>query len=198
MGQMFITLHLKNFLLSNIYAIIPTLKSWAASIQWMTKWWFYCCIWKGKCAKIAHEIVVEALTTLICSFGLLWLATCQPCPTIVGFLDEPKCPTHGYTPNFKAYNCPTNTYNDFVSLFLTPIMTQLITYLAKEWMGSLHSLCSSYFMTTYSLALLIYGIAMPLGLLVLAILCGATYKPIMSMATRIIYGSSSMMSSMFF
>jgi hypothetical protein len=47
-------------------------------------------------------------------------------------------------------------------------------------------------MTTYSLALLIYGIAMPLGLLVLAILCGATYKPIISMATRIIYGPSSM------
>jgi hypothetical protein len=47
-------------------------------------------------------------------------------------------------------------------------------------------------MTTYSLALLICGIAMPLGLVVLAIFCGATYKPIMSMAMRIIYGPSSM------
>jgi hypothetical protein len=47
-------------------------------------------------------------------------------------------------------------------------------------------------MPTYSLALLIYGISMPLGLLVLAILCGATYKPIMSMVMRIIYRPSSM------
>jgi hypothetical protein len=47
-------------------------------------------------------------------------------------------------------------------------------------------------MTIYSLALLIYGITMLLGLLVLAILCGVTYKRIMSMATRIIYGLSSM------
>jgi chloride channel 7 len=47
-------------------------------------------------------------------------------------------------------------------------------------------------MTTYSLALLIYGITMPLGLLVLAILCGANDKPIMSMTMRIIYGPSLM------
>jgi chloride channel 7 len=47
-------------------------------------------------------------------------------------------------------------------------------------------------MATYSLALLIYGITMSLGLLVLAILCGATYKHIMSMARKIIYGLSSM------
>jgi len=73
-----------------------------------------------------------------------------------------------------------------LAYFLTLIMTQLVIYLAREWIGSLHSLRSSYFMTTYSLALLIYGIAMPSGLLVLSILCGATYKHIMSMATRII------------
>ncbi len=79
--------------------------------------WFYFCIWKGKGAKIAHAIVVAALTTLICSFGLLWLATYQPCPTIVGFLDEPNCPPHGCIPNFKAFHCLTNTYNDFVGLF---------------------------------------------------------------------------------
>ncbi len=59
-------------------------------------------------------------------------------------------------------------------------------------MGSLHSLHSSSFMTTYSPALLIYGITMSLGLLVFAILCGATYRHIMNMATKIIYGLSSM------
>jgi chloride channel 7 len=47
-------------------------------------------------------------------------------------------------------------------------------------------------MTTYSLALLIYRIAMPSGLLVLAFLCGATYRPLMNMAMKIIYGLSSM------
>jgi hypothetical protein len=47
-------------------------------------------------------------------------------------------------------------------------------------------------MTTYSLALLIYGLTMSLGLLVFAILCGAIYRHIMSMARKIIYGLSSM------
>jgi chloride channel 7 len=47
-------------------------------------------------------------------------------------------------------------------------------------------------MTTYSLALLIYGLKMSLGLLVFAILCGAIYRHIMSMARKIIYGLNSM------
>ncbi len=155
----------------------------------MIVWWFYCCIWKGKRAKIAHAIVVEALTTLICNFGLLWLATCEPYATIVGFLYEPKCPTHGHTPNFKEFHCPINTYKDFAGLFFNTNDDTIGNLFSK---GSLHSLRSSYFMTIYSLALLIYRITMPLSFLVLAILCGATYTHIMSMATRIIYGSSSM------
>jgi chloride channel 7 len=155
-----------------------------SSKRWLKK--------KGKCAKIAQAIVV-ALITSVCSFGLPWLAACQPCPTTIGFPDEPKCPTHGRTPNFKAFHCPANTYNDLAGLFFNTNDDTIRNLFSKGTNGEFaFSSLLIYLVTAYWLALLTYGIAVPSGLFVPAILCGATYGRIMGMAMRIVYGPSSM------
>lgn len=123
-----------------------------------------------------------ALITSICSFGLPWLATCQPCPDHLHIPGEKTCPTYGRTGNFKNFHCPPNTYNDLAGLFFNTSDDTVRNLFSKGTNGEFKTLSLIiYLVSSYSLALLTYGIAVPSGLFVPAILCGATYGRIMGM-----------------
>lgn len=142
---------------------------------------------KGKFAKIAQAVIV-ALITSICSFGLPWLATCRPCPDHVSMPGEKSCPTYGRAGNFKNFHCPAGSYNDLAGLFFNTNEDTVRNLFSKRTNGEFQfSSLFIYLGSAYSLALLTYGIAVPSGLFVPAILCGATYGRIVGMIMRIFY-----------
>ncbi len=152
---------------------------------------FLCCR-KGKFAKIAQAVIVAFITS-VCSFGLPWMARCRPCPMTVGIPSETKCPTYDLTRNFKSFHCPANTYNDLAGLFFNTNDDTIRNLFSKGTNGEFEfSSLVIYLVTAYSLALLTYGIAVPSGLFVPAILCGATYGRIMGMMMKQIYGTGPM------
>lgn len=126
--------------------------------------------------------MIVALITSICSFGLPWLAACQPCPDHKTLPGEKECPTYGRAGNFKNFHCPANQYNDLAGLFFNTNEDTVRNLFSKGTNGEFKiGSLFIYLGSAYSLALLTYGIAVPSGLFVPAILCGATYGRIMGM-----------------
>ncbi|XP_024366703.1 putative chloride channel-like protein CLC-g [Physcomitrium patens] len=136
---------------------------------------------KGKFAKIIQAILI-ALVTSICSFGLPFLAKCQPCPDHLTIPGEKACPTYGRAGNFKNFHCPDGSYNDLAGLFFNTNEDSVRNLFSKGTNGEFQfSSLFVYLTSAYSLALLTYGTAVPSGLFVPAILCGATYGRIVGM-----------------
>jgi chloride channel 7 len=155
----------------------------AKIIVW-SAWWLKR---KGKFAKITQAVIV-ALITSICSFGLPWLATCRPCPDHVSIPGEKSCPTYGRAGNFKNFHCPAGSYNDLAGLFFSTNEDTVRNLFSKGTNGEFQfGSLFLYLGSAYSLALLTYGIAVPSGLFVPAILCGATYGRIVGMIMGIFY-----------
>ncbi|KAG0584002.1 hypothetical protein KC19_3G178600 [Ceratodon purpureus] len=142
---------------------------------------------KGKFAKIAQAVIV-ALITSICSFGLPWLAKCRPCPDHLTIPGEKSCPSYGRAGNFKNFHCPDGYYNDLAGLFFNTNEDTVRNLFSKGTNGEFEfSSLFLYLGSAYSLALLTYGIAVPSGLFVPAILCGATYGRIVGMVMGMFY-----------
>ncbi|KAJ1400414.1 Chloride channel, voltage gated [Sesbania bispinosa] len=126
---------------------------------------------KGPIFKILLVIIISILTSC-CSFGLPWLSKCIPCPPHLG----DQCPTVGRSGNYKNFQCPPNHYNDLASLFFTTnddaIRNLFISGSDKRFL--LSSLLI-FFVAMYFLGIITYGIAIPSGLFIPAILAGASY-----------------------
>jgi hypothetical protein len=142
MWQMLITLHLKISLLLNIYAIVPTLKSWAASIWWMIMWWFYCCIWKGNVPKLHMQLLWYLLL-----HWFVFLVYCgwQHASLVQQLLDSlmnQSALNMAALPISKHFIAMQTLTMISLAYFLTLVMIQLVTYLVREQMGSFHSLRS--------------------------------------------------------
>uniref|UniRef100_A0A1D1Y3E3 Chloride channel protein n=2 Tax=Anthurium amnicola TaxID=1678845 RepID=A0A1D1Y3E3_9ARAE len=113
-----------------------------------------------------------SIFTSCCLFGLPWLASCKPCP--VGA--EEICPSIGRSGNFKKYQCAMGQYNDLASLFFNTnddaIRNLFSSGTDHEFQ---HFSILLFFVTSYFLGILSYGVVAPSGLFVPVILTGATY-----------------------
>ncbi|KAJ7525062.1 hypothetical protein O6H91_17G034700 [Diphasiastrum complanatum] len=139
---------------------------------------------KGPAAKIFLACFV-AVVTSVCCFGLPWLAPCRPCPQ----LTLPyECPTYDRSGNFKSFHCPTGQYNDLAGLVFTTnddaIRNLFSTGTQKEYH---YTSIIIFFVASYIMALLTYGIAVPSGLFIPVILCGATYGRLIGMLSTTMY-----------
>jgi chloride channel 7 len=136
---------------------------------------FLCRKWPASKVVLACTV---AFITSICSYGLPFLASCKPCP---GSLNSKfSCPTYGRAANFKSFNCPAGQYNDLATLFFNTNDDAIRNLFSTGTPGEFRvSTLLIYLVSTYSLALVTYGIAVPSGLFVPAILCGSTYGRIM-------------------
>ncbi|XP_024543382.1 chloride channel protein CLC-c [Selaginella moellendorffii] len=147
---------------------------------------------KGVFAKLFHAALVAFITS-ICSFGLPWLAPCRQCPP-----NNEECPTHGRVGNYKAFNCPPGHYNDLAGLIFNTTedairnLFSLGTPFEYNYITLLIFTASSYM-----LALMTYGILVPSGLFVPAILCGATYGRLAGMVMVSIFGHDRLDESMY-
>ncbi|XP_020265628.1 putative chloride channel-like protein CLC-g [Asparagus officinalis] len=127
----------------------------------------------GKCR--AYKLLLAAIVSILtscCLFGLPWLAPCQPCPAGI----KEACPSIGKTGNFKNFQCPPNHYNDLASLFFNT-NDDTIRNLYTSGTDSVFDKFSVlvFFITSYFLGIISYGVVAPSGLFVPVILIGATY-----------------------
>ncbi|XP_020683589.1 putative chloride channel-like protein CLC-g [Dendrobium catenatum] len=132
---------------------------------------------KGPAYKLFLAASVSIFTSC-CLFGLPWLASCIPCP---GGISE-ACPSIGRSGNFKKFQCAPDHYNDLASLFFnTNDDTIKNLYSAgTDRVFNKYSILL-FFVTSYFLGILSYGIVAPAGLFIPVILTGATYGRLIGM-----------------
>lgn len=126
---------------------------------------------KGHAYKLLLAATVSILTSC-CLFILPWFASCRPCPTNV----KEECPSIGKSGNFKNFQCPPNHYNDLASLFFNTnddTIRNLYTS-GTELVFNKFSILI-FFIASFFLGVLSYGVVTPNGLFVPVILIGATY-----------------------
>lgn len=126
---------------------------------------------KGAACKLLLAGTLSLFTSC-CLFGLPWLASCKPCPAGA----EEICPSIGRSGNFKKYQCAPGQYNDLASLFFNTnddtIRNLFSSGTDHEFQ---HLSILLFFVTSYFLGILSYGVVAPSGLFVPVILTGATY-----------------------
>eukprot|EP00878_Enallax_costatus_P009990 GHUV01010428.1.p1 GENE.GHUV01010428.1~~GHUV01010428.1.p1 ORF type:complete len:619 (+),score=131.54 GHUV01010428.1:162-2018(+) len=123
-------------------------------------------IWEG---------VVCALLTSTVSFLLPMMVSCAPCPPDSG----EDCPRtdNSHSGNFVNFGCPDGyQYNDLATIFFNTqddaIRNLFSSQTKSEYgVGTLITFVVMFFL----LAVLSYGMALPTGLFVPSILCGAAY-----------------------
>ncbi|KAL2634106.1 hypothetical protein R1flu_005585 [Riccia fluitans] len=145
-------------------------------------------------AKVVQAVLIALLTATI-SFVVPWFAECRPCPEHkVGVLPiGAECPTHGRAANFKGFHCPPGTYNDLANLFFNTNDDATRNLFSIGTGGEFRkSSLLIYLACSYFLAVITYGIAVPSGLFVPAILCGATYGRLVGMLMGPIAGEDSL------
>lgn len=119
-----------------------------------------------------------SIFTSCCLFGLPWLASCRPCPAGI----SEACPSIGRSGNFKKFQCAPDHYNDLASLFFnTNDDTIRNLYSAGTDSAFNKNSILLFFVTSYFLGILSYGLVAPLGLFMPVILTGATYGRLIGM-----------------
>uniref|UniRef100_A0A0E0LTJ3 Chloride channel protein n=1 Tax=Oryza punctata TaxID=4537 RepID=A0A0E0LTJ3_ORYPU len=134
---------------------------------------------RGNAHKLLLAAAVSVLTSC-CVFGLPWLAPCRPCPT-AGAPSPPNGTCHSLN-RFRRFHCPAGHYNDLASLFLN-INDDAIRNLYSTGTNDVYHPGSmlAFFVASYALGVLSYGVVAPSGLFVPIILTGATYGRLVAM-----------------
>lgn len=134
---------------------------------------------RGRAHKLLLAATVSILTSC-CVFGLPWFAPCRPCPT-AGPPSSPNGSCHALN-RFRRFHCPPGHYNDLASLFLN-INDDAIRNLYSTGTNDVYHPGSmvAFFVASYALGVLSYGVVAPSGLFVPIILTGATYGRLVAM-----------------
>ncbi|KAF5184688.1 Chloride channel protein [Thalictrum thalictroides] len=126
---------------------------------------------KGRAPKIVLACSISIFTSCLL-FGLPWFASCRPCPAHA----SEACPTIGRSGNYKKYQCPPGHYNDLASLFFNTNDDAIRNLFSKNTDDEFHHFSVLlFFITSYFLGILSYGIVAPVGLFVPVIVAGASY-----------------------
>ncbi|XP_008788814.1 putative chloride channel-like protein CLC-g isoform X1 [Phoenix dactylifera] len=132
----------------------------------------------------AHKLLLSATVSIFtscCLFGLPWLASCRPCP-------KKDCPSIGHSGNYKQFRCPPMHYNDLAGLIFNTNDDAIRNLFTTGTNDELHrTSILLFFVASYILGILSYGVVAPFGLFVPIILTGAIYGRFVGMLT----GSSS-------
>lgn len=138
-----------------------------------------------------HKLLLAAAVSLLtscCLFGLPWFAPCRPCPA-AGMknagLQASTTSSNGTCHSlnrFRRFHCPEGNYNDLASLFLN-INDDAIRNLYSTGTNDVYHPGSmlAFFLASYFLGVLSYGVVAPSGLFVPIILTGATYGRLVAM-----------------
>lgn len=126
---------------------------------------------KGRAHKLFLACSVNIFTSCLL-FGLPWLARCRACPSD----SSEACPTIGRSGNYKKYQCPPGHYNDLASLFFNTNDDAIKNLFSNYTDDEFHHLSIlMFFISSYFLGILSYGIVAPVGLFVPVIVAGASY-----------------------
>jgi chloride channel 7 len=136
---------------------------------------------RGKRFQVIEAAVIALLTSVV-GYSMALAGHCKPCPDPVTH-PHVTCPRRsGHFGNFVNFGCASQTgeYNPLATLFLSTnddaIRNLFSTNTPFEYPERSLFL---FFVSFYSLAIITYGVAVPSGLFVPAILSGATYGRLM-------------------
>ncbi|GJP48152.1 hypothetical protein CLOM_g7429 [Closterium sp. NIES-68] len=158
----------------------------------------------GAWVRVLEVLLISLLTSAIRFYGP-FLASCLPCPEdpeegggiggrggIRALMEGGSfnCPSVVGTGDHKAFACPDGQYNDLASLVFTTNDDAIGNLFRTGSFGifTYSSLLLS-FAIFFALAILTYGIAVPSGLFVPSILCGASYGRMAGMLMAHLFGS---------
>ncbi|KAJ4755043.1 Chloride channel protein [Rhynchospora pubera] len=120
----------------------------------------------------AHKLLLTSVVSILIScflYWLPWIASCRPCPST----SNGDCLS---TNRFRQFQCPKNHYNDLASLFFNTnddAIRNLYVTGSNDFYQPISMLL--FFVSSYILGILSYGVVAPFGLFVPIILTGATY-----------------------
>lgn len=140
----------------------------------LTRWRKQHLVGYGRRGRVM-EVLIIALITSTLSFTLPLMFSCQDCPKDAG----DTCPRrdNSHSGNFVSFGCTyQNQYNGLSTLFFNT-QDDAIRNLFSSKTKSEYTVSALLTFTTifYFLAVLTYGVAVPTGLFVPSILCGAAY-----------------------
>ncbi|XP_071479352.1 H(+)/Cl(-) exchange transporter 6-like [Diadema antillarum] len=125
-------------------------------------------IMRHKAARVAEAILVAVVTTLVAFLAAMTMGVCKE-------LHHQNTTTQeSITSSVRTYFCPEGYYNDMATLFFNPQEEAIKQLFHQEGTFSLQSL-GLFFMYFFFLACWTYGAAVPSGLFVPSLLCGAAY-----------------------
>ncbi|CAI6001616.1 unnamed protein product [Closterium sp. NIES-64] len=147
----------------------------------------------GAWVRVLEVLLISLLTSALRFYGP-FLASCLPCPQDPdegGDLPQGSfnCPSIVGTGDHKAFACPDGQYNDLASLVFTTNDDAIGNLFRTGSFGifTYPSLLLS-FTIYFLLATLTYGTAVPAGLFVPSILCGASYGRMAGMVMVTLFG----------
>ncbi|XP_063965630.1 H(+)/Cl(-) exchange transporter 6-like [Lytechinus pictus] len=125
-------------------------------------------VMRRKAARVLEAILVATVTTLVAFLAAMTMGQCIQLPS-----------TNSTSPaeissSVRTYFCPDGYYNDMATLFFNPQEQAIKQLFHQEGTFSLQSL-GLFFMYFFFLSCWTYGSAVPSGLFVPSLLCGAAY-----------------------
>ncbi|XP_053379304.1 H(+)/Cl(-) exchange transporter 6-like [Mercenaria mercenaria] len=118
--------------------------------------------------KIFESLLVAMVTTTVAFLAAMTLGNCKPIPAVLINMTAP------IEDNVRTYFCKEGYYNDMATLFFNSQEEAIKQLFHQQGQFSLRSL-GIFFVCFFLLACWTYGTAVPSGLFVPCLLCGAAY-----------------------
>ncbi|ESO91263.1 hypothetical protein LOTGIDRAFT_228753 [Lottia gigantea] len=144
---------------------------------------------KHKIFRLLEAMLVAMVTTTLTFLAAMTLGECRKLPEEPVVLNSTK----EVITNVRTYFCADGYYNDMATLFFNPqevAIKQLFHQPARFGMPSL----AIFFMLFFFLACWTYGVAVPSGLFVPSLLCGAAYGRFVALVLKSVFGYESVYS----
>lgn len=152
--------------------------------------------WHGKhgsLAKLIQAILVSCVSSLF-MFGLPWLATCTPCPST----GNKTCPSTSSSGIYKQYACASGHYNDLAGLLLSTKDDVIKSLFNNDSTNEFrYDSLLLFLLSSFVLALVTYGTAVPSGLFIPIIIIGALYGRLTGKLMRSLNGFKNLDEALF-
>ncbi|KAL8597704.1 Chloride transport protein 6 [Nucella lapillus] len=147
---------------------------------------------KRKVVRILEAILVTMTTTTVAFVAAMTLGDCRKIPDSIGDGAEGGS-AEFINSTVRTYFCESGYYNDMATLFFNPQEVAIKQLFHQAGTFSMPSL-GIFFLCFFLLACWTYGVAVPSGLFVPSLLCGAAYGRLVATMLESVFGYKSVYS----
>ncbi|KAK7094036.1 hypothetical protein V1264_007711 [Littorina saxatilis] len=147
---------------------------------------------KRKLVRILEAVLVTMGTTIVAFVAAMTLGDCRRIPDTDG-VHGVSSSADSVNATVRTYFCPPGYYNDMATLFFNPQEVAIKQLFHQSGTFSMPSL-GIFFVCFFLLACWTYGVAVPSGLFVPSLLCGAAYGRFVANLLQTVFGYKSVYS----